>query len=220
MPRIPTEQRRLELINAAVEVIAERGVAGATTRLIAERADSPLTMIHYCFGAKEELFFAIFEHLADTHFEQALHVRPGVGLGRAAAVVVRQMGGWLADNDSYARAESELFPWVVRQDNEKARKLYDQTIEVFAAKLRHGMRRDDDTELVDVLARMILAYGDGSVIHDSTYIDRAVRETMLDSMAEALERLADAHRLLDWGDVSSSGTSSVRERRQGASPSP
>ncbi|AWH90933.1 TetR/AcrR family transcriptional regulator [Dietzia lutea] len=196
MARITEEQRRLDLINAAIEVIAEKGVAGATTRRIAERANSPLTMIHYCFGTKEDLFYAIFEHMAVKHFGERIHVRPAVGLGRAAATVVRQIGKWASEVGPLAQTEVELMSWMVRQDTEKARMIYNMTLEVFAAKLRVGLRPDDDKHLVDVIARIIASYGDGSVLQNLTYADKASYELCLDSMAEALERLADAHRIV------------------------
>ena len=195
MARISTQQRRIELINAAVEVIAEHGVAGATTRLIADRAGSPLTMIHYCFGSKEDMYFAIIEHLAKVQFEQAVHVRPGVGLGRASATVMRQIGAWLVGVGAFAITQTELSLWMSRQDPDRSRKVYDMTVEVLSAKLREGLRSDDDEQLVDIIARIICAYGDGSVVHDTAYRDKRLHEACLESMAESLERLADAHRL-------------------------
>ncbi|WP_370185272.1 TetR/AcrR family transcriptional regulator [Rhodococcus wratislaviensis] len=196
MTRVSNEQRRIDLINAAVEVIAERGVSGATTRMIADRAESPLTMIHYCFGAKEDLYFAIFEHLATSQFDEVLHILPGVGLGRAAASLTRQVGAWVYDTTAYARAQTELFVWATRQDVDKARRGYAFTVDVFAAKLREGLRPEDDDHLVDVIARIIASYGDGLVLHDLAYSDKAIHQTCVDAMAESLEHLADAHRAL------------------------
>lgn len=196
MTRVASEQRRLELINAAIEVIAECGVDGATTRVIADRAGSPLTMIHYCFGTKEELFYAVFDPATWSQYDGALHVRPGVGLGRAAASVMRQVGNWQFDAGTRARAHNELFFWITRQDDERARKVYDQTLEAISAPLRDGMRPDDDIALVYPLARIIAAYGDGAVLHDSAFRDKAAHQVCLDAIAEALESLADSHRAI------------------------
>lgn len=196
MARIASEQRRLDLINAAIEVIADCGVDGATTRMIAERAGSPLTMIHYCFGTKEELFYAVFDPATWTQYEGTLAVRPGVGLGRAAATVMRQIGTWLYDAGIRARAHSELFLWITRQDTERARKVYDATLEAVVEPLRAGLRAGDDVDLVYPLARMITAYGDGAVMQNLAFRDKTTHELCLDSIAEALERLADSRRAI------------------------
>ena len=42
MARVSAEQRRRELVDAAVRVIAEHGVPGATTRRIADAAGAPM----------------------------------------------------------------------------------------------------------------------------------------------------------------------------------
>ncbi|MGD9514910.1 TetR/AcrR family transcriptional regulator [Mycolicibacterium sp.] len=188
------DQRRLELINAAVGVIAELGVVGATTRRIADRAGAPLTMIHYCFKTKEDLYHAIFEHLTQVQFDSRIHVRPGVGLGLAAASLMRQVGAWTFNNDTYAKAQTELFMWMTRQSPDVARKIYAASVDVIARKLREGIRPDDDDKLVESLARIILSYGDGSVVHDAAFKDESIHMASLESMAEALEHLANAHR--------------------------
>lgn len=53
--------RRAALLDAAVEVIAERGVAGATHRAIAARAGMPTSTTSYFFSSLDDLMAAALE---------------------------------------------------------------------------------------------------------------------------------------------------------------
>lgn len=66
MRRMPPEERREELIAAAIRVIARRGVASATTRAITAEAGMPLGAFTYIFGTQDELMTAVI----DTVIEQ------------------------------------------------------------------------------------------------------------------------------------------------------
>lgn len=55
MTRIPVEERREALVHAALEVIAESGLAAATTRAIVAQADMSLASFHYAFPSREAL---------------------------------------------------------------------------------------------------------------------------------------------------------------------
>ncbi|MBD0023657.1 TetR family transcriptional regulator [Gordonia pseudamarae] len=55
MTRMPVEQRRKALVEAAFEVIAERSAEGATTRTICSHAGMPLASFHYAFESRDDL---------------------------------------------------------------------------------------------------------------------------------------------------------------------
>ena len=59
--RRSAEERRDDLMDAAILVMSARGVAAATTRAIAEQAGVPQGVFHYCFRSKDELVEALFE---------------------------------------------------------------------------------------------------------------------------------------------------------------
>ena len=61
--RADDDGRRAELISAASRVIAQHGIAAATTRRIAEEAGVPPGLVHYWFSGKDELLEAV---IADT----------------------------------------------------------------------------------------------------------------------------------------------------------
>ncbi|MFJ6680172.1 TetR/AcrR family transcriptional regulator [Microbacterium sp. NPDC091382] len=57
------EERRDELIAAAIRVIARRGVAAATTRAITAEAGMPLGAFTYIFGTQDELMTAVIDRV-------------------------------------------------------------------------------------------------------------------------------------------------------------
>ncbi|MBA9002746.1 TetR/AcrR family transcriptional regulator [Thermomonospora cellulosilytica] len=65
-PRRHDPRRRDRLIDAALTVIAERGVAGTTHREIARVADVPLGSMTYHFSSLEEVLIEAFTRHADS----------------------------------------------------------------------------------------------------------------------------------------------------------
>lgn len=63
---------RDRLLDAALELVIERGVRGATTRAIAERAAVNEVTLFRTFGSKGELIAAAFERVADAFAGTAL----------------------------------------------------------------------------------------------------------------------------------------------------
>ncbi len=65
-PPRAVDRRREDLIEATLTVLAERGLAGATTRAITERAGLALGAFHSAFTSKDELLAAVMERMADS----------------------------------------------------------------------------------------------------------------------------------------------------------
>ena len=62
--------RRDRIIDTALDVIAQHGVAGTTHRRVAQAADVPLGAMTYYFSGMEELLQEAFARLADTMSSQ------------------------------------------------------------------------------------------------------------------------------------------------------
>ena len=81
---------RTRLLDAAVDVFAERGLSGATVELICERAGFTRGAFYSNFSTKEELLLAAAEHLLGNALERieeaAGRLEPGPGAGHAAQV--------------------------------------------------------------------------------------------------------------------------------------
>ncbi|MEV7692296.1 TetR family transcriptional regulator [Microbacterium sp. NPDC089189] len=65
MRRLSFEERRSELLDAAVRVIGRDGLAAATTRAIVAEADMPLGAFHYVFASRDDLLVAVIDHVTE-----------------------------------------------------------------------------------------------------------------------------------------------------------
>jgi AcrR family transcriptional regulator len=170
MPRTPATQRREEFIDAAVRVIAEFGVADATTRRIAEAADAPLASLHYCFRSKGELFFAVFESQAEMLGQRVGRSAPGVGLVPMATQALRESIAWFLEHRDQAVAMLELGLWASRQDALGPRS-YDVHIGPLTRNLRRACGDADDPSLAEPAARLINVLVDGLLHQWCAYSD-------------------------------------------------
>jgi AcrR family transcriptional regulator len=55
------EERREQLVDAALAVMTDDGLPAVTTRAVTARAGLPHGAFHYCFGSKADLFRAVLE---------------------------------------------------------------------------------------------------------------------------------------------------------------
>jgi AcrR family transcriptional regulator len=118
--RADDDGRRGELIAAASRVIAEHGIAAATTRRIAEEAGVPPGLVHYWFSGKDELLEAV---IADTlaSIESAVgesRVEPAPA-GDPVAPLLEQLQAAFrtveADDRGRQLAMYEMTTWVLRK---------------------------------------------------------------------------------------------------------
>jgi AcrR family transcriptional regulator len=173
MPHVPAVQRRQEFVDAAVRVIAEYGLADATTRRIAEAADAPLASLHYCFGSKDELFFAVFESQAELLGHRVGRSEPGVGLVPMATQALREIVGWFHEHRDRALASIELELWASRQDADGnvASRSYDVHIRPLTQNLRRACGEADNPALAEPAARLINVLVDGLLQQWCAYRD-------------------------------------------------
>jgi len=99
---------RAQLLSAAGELLCEEGYAATSTRAVAERAGTRLSLVHYHFGSKRGLLLAVLEDLTERllNRQQAMFSddRPFVDQWRSACDYLRK------DIDSgYVRVLWELW---------------------------------------------------------------------------------------------------------------
>jgi AcrR family transcriptional regulator len=73
------QETRLKILDAAREMLVERGAGGTSTRSVAEEAGVPLSLVHYHFGGMPALLHAVLERENEELLERqrALYATPG-----------------------------------------------------------------------------------------------------------------------------------------------
>jgi len=83
-------ERREQLLDAAIDVMSDRGITGATTRAITERAGVPHGVFHYCFDSKAALLRALLTRESERALAPAWRLDPGSdGLTEGLTTAVR-----------------------------------------------------------------------------------------------------------------------------------
>jgi len=73
------EATRLRILDAARDVLVERGYSCTSTRAVAERAETQLSLVHYHFGGKQQLLVAVLDRHNEELLERQrrLYAQPG-----------------------------------------------------------------------------------------------------------------------------------------------
>src|SRR3989337_4082309 len=76
-PRL-TRQRRMEILEAAVEVIGERGLCDTRIADVARRAGASAALILYYFDSKDRLLTEALTHAEDRFYLETFHELTGL----------------------------------------------------------------------------------------------------------------------------------------------
>ncbi|PNL17230.1 TetR/AcrR family transcriptional regulator [Micrococcus sp. FDAARGOS_333] len=194
---VPLEQRRRELTETAVRVMARDGAWALTTRAVAKEAGVPHGTVHYAFSSKNELLREVMRldisHLSDLAAAQrereissAQDVRHAV-----AEVFTAYADSVMADPDTET-AYFELSLMAARDPELRAlsgqsqgeyRAVVAQLLEDMAA--RTGLAWDADVALV---AEQALSGLFGAAVGWLEHRDDALFRALLDDAAEVLAR--------------------------------
>jgi AcrR family transcriptional regulator len=89
--------RRPQILDAAAEVIAERGIAATRIADVAERAGTSAPAVLYWFDSKEELLTAALAHEEERFREQLIEVLSGLGARESLAMLIDASCGGTPD---------------------------------------------------------------------------------------------------------------------------
>ncbi|WP_316526529.1 TetR/AcrR family transcriptional regulator [Kitasatospora brasiliensis] len=79
MAHVPASERRPQLVQAALDLMAREGVAAGSTRAIAAELGVAQATVHYTFGTKKDLYRAVVEQLTADFVDSVRAVDPGDG---------------------------------------------------------------------------------------------------------------------------------------------
>lgn len=195
MTRISAADRRSALVDAAVRVVAARGVAQATTRAIVAEAGMSLASFHYVFSSRDELMAELIRRVVR---EEASVILPGPS---GEAVSLRQiLRNGLARYADHLRADPmrekamlELTQFALRSDTMSplAREQYNtyRTLAVTALTDAAAQSGSEWIRPIDEVARLLVALSDGLTIAWLVDRDDPATEALLDLTADAIAAL-------------------------------
>ncbi|MEU5217760.1 TetR family transcriptional regulator [Streptomyces sp. NPDC020807] len=178
-------ERRDRIVDAALRVAHDGGIAGITHRTVAAEADVPLGSTTYHFGSLDELLVAALRK-ANEGLGRVL--RDGLGDAgdgggdELAATLARLLGEWLGGERARVELEYELYLAALRRP--ALRPVAAEWADTVTAAL--APRTDP------VTARAVVALVDGVCLQvlltDGTYDEEFAREMLARVLAGAPER--------------------------------
>ncbi|MGV9825943.1 TetR/AcrR family transcriptional regulator [Gordonia sp. NPDC003429] len=193
------DERRSELIDAAVRVIARDGLTAATTRAIVAEAGMPQGALFYVFPSREALLSAVIEHVTDQEQLTAILSADMVMENMSVRDVVREaLDGYLRlleEDPAREIALLELATHSMRHDPDAVRTQWQTYRDSVADAMRYLAERMSFrwSLPLDQLAHVVTASIDGLTVSWLTDRDSAAARRHLDILASTIAGLAVAH---------------------------
>lgn len=196
MARMPSAERRRQLVEAAVRVMARDGVARTTTRSICAEAGVSLSVFHYCFNSKQALLEAAIESIMGTYMAR---VRSAVEPKATLRATVRAALGSYWDHVTAHPAEHmltyELTQYALREAGFEhlARAQYEHYVASATLLVQQVCAARGVTPRVpaEVVARVLAANIDGVTLQYLVLGDERAAEALLDALADQLVALIE-----------------------------
>ncbi|MFG3253955.1 TetR/AcrR family transcriptional regulator [Streptomyces sp. NPDC048172] len=200
MAHISAAERRPQLVQAAIDLMAREGVEAGSTRAIAAELGVAQATVHYVFGSKQDLYRAVIEHMTGELVDR---VRGAAHSDDTFERSIRRMAGalWEGMREQPRRSllHTELSTYALRSPElrEVLRDFQRRMEETAASLLTETAARSGRTPAEDplVVARFFLAGLDGIeqrylLMSDGTDESDAAATDDLDRLVTAVLRLA------------------------------
>ncbi|MGW6026393.1 TetR/AcrR family transcriptional regulator [Streptomyces sp. NPDC055099] len=200
MAHIPAAERRPQLVQAAIELMAREGVDAGSTRAIAAELGVAQATVHYTFGTKRDLYRAVIEQMTVELVELVRGAAPEGQEGpadfeRAMRRMAEALWQALREQPGRFRLFIELTTYAVRNpDLHELLRRHQRDLEETAAELIAGvLALTDGAHAAEplVVARFFLQGFDGLSLRHLVMGDGKG-----DSAADA-DSAADLERLLE-----------------------
>lgn len=115
MARKPAEERRKELVEAGLRVIAREGMHGATVRAIVAEAGVPLATFHYVFGSRDEMIGEAYAYVGlPRAAQEPLPIPADASPEQAVRAVLHDWLDRFAEHPEYELAIMEIMAYCRR----------------------------------------------------------------------------------------------------------
>jgi AcrR family transcriptional regulator len=189
MPRVSAEQRRQDLVAAALDLLVNEGPAAVTARRIAEQAGASLGTVHYAFRDMDELNQIVADELLARVNDAFAGVRTERGLRVTVEDLLAAWGRWLREFDGTALAYGETLLTLVRAGTSNANyaAAHGMILDLLTLAAEH--EAEPPRIALPQLAHLVLVTADGlGLVH---LVRGDARQTARDlrAMASALQSL-------------------------------
>ncbi|WP_082601081.1 TetR/AcrR family transcriptional regulator [Agromyces sp. Root81] len=196
MARIPAPERRAALVQAALRVVSQRGIAHATTRAIVAEAGMSLASFHYAFDSRDELIDELITTVVAREQEAVLpddlqghDIRDMLEAG-----LLRYFEHLRADPE-HEQAMLELTQYALRSPERHplAVAQYARYTELGARSLSAAAELAGVvwSTPVEQVARVLIAFTDGLTLTWLVTRDDDVAQAVAHAAADALSRMAE-----------------------------
>jgi DNA-binding transcriptional regulator YbjK len=196
MTRLPPDQRRSALVEAALRVIDRDGIRAATTRAIVAEADMPLGSFHYVFRSRDAMLRDLIAVVVDQERRVASDaVRAGVDIRATVRSALQAYFDLVVADPSREQAMFELLHYALRTEEladlpaAQYRTYRSAALELIqVAAERAGVRW---TMPLEDVARLVVTFTDGLTLGWLADRDDAAAARIMDAAADALSSLTE-----------------------------
>lgn len=120
------EESRQRILDAVIQIAAERGYEGTTVSLVSERSGLPVSSIYWHFGNKDDLIAAVIQRSFDeweAGLDESVQLTPTMTRREMVAAVLRHEAGSLIDHPDFLRF-GLMLALESRADEPRARRIF------------------------------------------------------------------------------------------------
>lgn len=194
MARLPVEERRQQLVDAAIRVMTRDGVTKATTRAISSEAQVSLSVFHYCFDSKQELLAAVIDTIVShTASPAKASIEPGLSLRDTIRSALTAYWEHTVANPEEHLLTYELTQFCMRHPDfrDVARAQYARYVEAYVEVFETlaSIAEVKPAWPLEVLANYVTSLIDGLTLNWLAQRDDAHAEEVLDRIADQVSEL-------------------------------
>ena len=187
------QERRDQIIDAALRCFSQKGYHETSMDDIVREANLSKGSLYWHFKSKRDLFQSLVERWL-LEFTESLEatLQNATTAREKLASVIGALKENAAARPELARAQLEFYSMAVRDEEFRAwlQRNYATDAQFFESILREGIESGEFREIaVKPVARMIMAYMDGALLHREINDPEASPSTILDEVAETLTAL-------------------------------
>ncbi|QKW07595.1 TetR family transcriptional regulator [Streptomyces sp. NA04227] len=194
MARMPSAERRVQLVEAAIRAMTRDGVAKTTTRSICAEAGVSLSVFHYCFDSKQALLEAVIETITGHSLSTAMAaIQPRATVRETVRAVLQAYWDHVLAHPGEHMLTYELTQYALREPGFEhlARPQYERYTAAGMA-LVGQLREAFGLELLvpaETLSRYLAVMADGLTLHYLVLGDEAGAAGVLDTVADQIVAL-------------------------------